>query len=860
MYFKGVNIFDIDFHINNLDTIYSHTKEEGDKEKLKEHMRLTHKYFLKIMEYKNLDLVFKNIENSFLTKEGKLLVDMWKELIINAIYLHDIGKINVNFQYTIMKNERYKDEIFVTSRHSMLSACIYFDYYLEKIISLGLEEEELLLLLIFLVLNTYIISKHHSFLGAFEDFKETFYSYYKTYFEKQKNIYKEYNRGLKTNPEQIKNIFKVTYNKMKNLEEERMWSSVDTYIYTKLIFSLLVTSDFYATSHYKTDKSIDDIGIIDDYRYYFDIYKSSNIYKNINKYKRHLKNEEENPFEKNNINQLRTEIFLEAEENLIKNKKDNIFYLEAPTGSGKTNTSINLAFNLIKLNQNLNKIFYIFPFNTLVEQTKDSLDKVFQNHDDIKKQIAVINSLTPIQTEDIDETNQQVMVTGYPQKIDYEKSLLNRQFLHYPMVLTTHVNFFNYLFGNSKESVFPLSHIANSVVVFDEIQSYKNYIWKEIILFLKKYSEILNIKIIIMSATLPKLDIMLDNKVGFVDLIEKRNVYYDNPLFRDRVKIDYSLLDKNQKNIEQEIVKKIVELSIKPNKILIGLISKKTALKIFKQIQEEYKRQKIDKEVLLMTGDDSKIERKLIIDKVKEETNITLVATQVVEAGIDIDMDIGFKDISILDSEEQFLGRINRSCTKNNSIVYFFNLDKASTIYKKDYRKNKSVTLQQDEIRGILKDKNFDNYYRTIMKMIQDDLNRHNDRNIDNFRLNTILKLNYNQITERMKLIDDDRKEYQIFLNREIEDFNGNKILGEDVWRAYLDILTNNKINYAQKRVELSYIMEKMNYFIHTVNKINASYQDVVGDIFYIADGEKYFTNNKFDRELFDKASRFEFI
>lgn len=66
-----------------------------------------------------------------------------------------------------------------------------------------------------------------------------------------------------------------------------------------------------------------------------------------------------------------------------------------------------------------------------------------------------------------------------------------------------------------------------------------------------------------------------------------------------------------------------------------------------------------------LSGDDSIAERKRILDKVKKATDtIILVSTQVIEAGVDIDMDIGYKNISKLDSEEQFLGRINRSCKK----------------------------------------------------------------------------------------------------------------------------------------------------------------------------------------------------
>lgn len=48
-----------------------------------------------------------------------------------------------------------------------------------------------------------------------------------------------------------------------------------------------------------------------------------------------------------------------------------------------------------------------------------------------------------------------------------------------------------------------------------------------------------------------------------------------------------------------------------------------------------------------------------IIEKLSKLKSVILVATQVIEAGVDIDMDIGYKDCSKLDSEEQFMGRIN---------------------------------------------------------------------------------------------------------------------------------------------------------------------------------------------------------
>ena len=79
-------------------------------------------------------------------------------------------------------------------------------------------------------------------------------------------------------------------------------------------------------------------------------------------------------------------------------------------------------------------------------------------------------------------------------------------------------------------------------------------------------------------------------------------------------------------------------------------------------------------------------------------------------------MDIGYKDISRLDSEEQFMGRINRSCKKKGCIVYFFNYDDARKIYKNDARLNNGKTLEDDDIKEILENKNFSKFYEAVFE------------------------------------------------------------------------------------------------------------------------------------------------
>ncbi|MBK6948879.1 MAG: hypothetical protein IPH16_13240 [Haliscomenobacter sp.] len=63
-----------------------------------------------------------------------------------------------------------------------------------------------------------------------------------------------------------------------------------------------------------------------------------------------------------------------------------------------------------------------------------------------------------------------------------------------------------------------------------------------------------------------------------------------------------------------------------------------------------------------------------------------LITTQVVEAGVDIDMDLGFKNVSLIDSDEQLAGRVNRNVGKENCEVYLFRLNDATILYGKDYR------------------------------------------------------------------------------------------------------------------------------------------------------------------------------
>ncbi len=862
MYFDDNMIVDIQKIIGCKHEFYAHLNKDSSKsiedirkETLKEHTDLCISYFKKIVSDKRMENTFLNFEDNYFKDMSQTGRKMFRRLLVNTIGFHDIGKINPNFQNTKMDNmlgKYAKTFSGIGSEHSLLSSVLYIDYFIEEILSLSNEDGRLILMSI-MMFNAYAISRHHSNLDGFNEFLSKFNEGEKgieiinTFKENDmNNIYRK-NFLLSEN-----RIVKVCgYIKKKYFNEADDEKSIYLYAYERLIYSLLVCCDFYATSEFMNKTIISDFGEIRNIDEFYKIYKDTDVYKSIREYEDTKYKKSKDLSNEKNINVLRTEMFLDAERELLKNIDENVYFLEAPTGSGKSNTAFNLSFKLFEEDKNLKKIYYVYPFNTLVEQNLNILNKTFGNNKAAMDNIAVINSIYPIK-EDNKYVEYDSGKNGDEKDFSYkyyEKALLNRQFLNYPVILTTHVSLFSTMFGENKEDAFAFHQLANSVIVLDEIQSYKNTIWTEIISFLKGFAKILNIKVIIMSATLPDLNMLAVNTNSVCSLIKDREKYFSNPQFKDRVIVNYDLIDSG--NPLQDLYEHVLRNSSRNKKILIEFIKKQSAYEFFKMLNEE----ELDSTVLLMTGDDNSIERDRIIkelsSKKSEENAVILVATQVIEAGVDIDMDIGYKDISKLDSDEQFMGRINRSCRKNGE-VYFFNLDKTDKIYKEDFRVNKDFSLLDDIMREILKNKKFSEYYKMVLEMIKKSNNSLNDDNIHKFFKENVWRLNFKEVSQRMKLIEDNNWNMSVYLARNIDEDNIH-LNGIKVWNEYKKLLHDSKMNYSEKQVKLSNIRSKMNYFIYEIKKnFDLPYNDKIGELYYIENGEKYFENGKLDKERFN--------
>ena len=816
----GYSLIDLDEILKNTDILYAHKKVVDGKveyETLKEHSSLVMKYFKEIDNAKHISESVKKATEHILRDYKQLIEDKWGNFIydmfVNAVYLHDVGKSNPAFQWKAMDNDNFLHTGEGNSQHSLPSAAIFCDIFYKKVEGTGSKSKCNILKALINGFG-YIISRHHSDIGDFS--------------------YKDLSNA-------VGNMSKTSaFDSYKGSAEisiwegdEKFYKSEYLYILLKLLYSVITACDFAATYEFMNGVKAD---IADDV----------NINELINKYENSdiVKTIRENingNIKAEGINVLRTEIFAECERNINKNKDKYIYYLEAPTGSGKTNTSINIAAKLMK-NCGLKNVFYVFPFNTLAEQTSEVMKFWDENRD-----FVVINSSVPIGEKNSDENQ------------DYEKVYFNYQFANFPVVITSHIRLFDAMFGEKRTESIWLYKLCNSVIILDEIQSYKNDIWSRFINLLYKFAVVFNFKVVIMSATLPRLDELVHNcdEGKICSLIESKK-YYENRLFKNRVNLNFDYLN-GKKKIE-EAVDIIVDIHKrdKSKTILVECISKKTARECFERIKEA-----VDDDIVVaeLTGDDNKAVRRNIIKRIKAREINIVVATQVIEAGVDIDMDIGFKDISTLDSEEQFIGRINRSC-KREGIAYFFDCDNAYSIYQGDVRLEYGIN--NGEMQKLLVDKNFNEYYKKVINKLKGIAESSDyNKNDDNFKA-MVQQLQFKKVDSNTRLIT--TLSYQVVLNYECC-YEGVIYKGSDVWSKYKEILSNkDNMSYGECKIKLSHVLSILDLFTFNIigNKERAEihgFTDNIGSYFYYEDGEKYITEDgKFNREKYKEDNGSEFI
>ena len=695
-------------------------------ESLEEHIDLVNKTALKLIKVQNLEPLIVDLIHDFCCQikfsDIKLTGDFLKKVFISTIVFHDYGKINENFQFEKMQNPLFKPKASsIGSQHSILSAYLFLNYYISKATKLFKEpKEQIKIARIICAFSDSILRHHSSVIDLKEIDNPDISSELEEYlpFVGMRNSFKQIETVLRTKKGFQQKIYSSNNNK-----------DYPLYTLIKLNFSLLTAADYLATLCYHNEISLPEAsdqkwwGILSDQRKIelFDKFLVSAPYnkqalsepeklttKSIDTYKKRSQI---------NMNALRSIILGEVIQNLRKHNQEKLFYLKAPTGAGKTNISLAASIELLSKDKTLNKVFYVFPFTTLITQTYKSIIETLGLKTD---ELVQLHSKS-----EWNKRNQEEKSDGLYQA-DWENHIENL-FVHYPFTLLSHIKFFDVLKGNKKETNYLLHRFSNSVVIIDELQSYNPKFWEHINYFITHYANALNMRFVLMSATLPEIGkLTLDPKQKWIDLISNPQQYFQNKNFSGRVIFDYSLIEENE-NIDLNILTAFI--ADKGNqyatensgsvKVIVEFIKKQTASDFYLKVTEDESYN--DYTVLILSGTILNPRREEIVNNLQCENwlannpKVLIISTQVVEAGVNIDMDLGFKDTSLIDSDEQLAGRVNRNAKKDNSKVYLFNLDKEDNIYRGDPRiEFQRTEINLEEHKHILEKKEFNRLYDKI--------------------------------------------------------------------------------------------------------------------------------------------------
>lgn len=372
---------------------------------------------------------------------------------------------------------------------------------------------------------------------------------------------------------------------------------------------------------------------------------------------------------KSNINNIRNEIRRSVLKNIRdpKNINQTIFTLTAPTGTGKTLTSLSAALILrnklkaaFKL-KNEPRIIYSLPFTSIIDQNYDVFDRVLSQIKDFEKSeseyLLKHHYLSEIfyKTGSIDE------------EIDVDESLALIESWESEIIVTTFIQLFYTLIGYKNRSLKKFHNIVNSIIILDEVQNIPIEYWRLVEEILTAITTYFNCRIILMTATKP-----LIFEVGtYKELVDDYESYFNmEELNRVCLKID---------SVRRQIPEFCNSLDDwSKNSYLFVLNTINSSLEFYKTIIDRIQELGLAFKVCYLSTNIIPKERRQRIEKIKEAINngqkIVVVSTQLIEAGVDIDCDCVYRDMGPLDSIIQVAGRCNRNKRLEQSDMYLLNL------------------------------------------------------------------------------------------------------------------------------------------------------------------------------------------
>lgn len=779
---------------------YSHSEPEWIS--LKEHLKYVGDKSKEIIESKEFDGVDK-------------------EVIADIAYLigiaHDFGKYTSFFQ-----NKLKGYPIGEESNHGFVSALFAFELVKSYLKARKTENEAPYR---FLPLIAYFVVKHHhgdlkSIEGAVDAEK---------LFSGFRNISKQL-RDIKGNKNEIEEVYTLllqdygiqteelfvdleryekgieNFNNIKPLVKEldksaffirhKKYRHIKYYLLVQLLYSVLIDAD---KKHAGRVREIERKGFSD---ILVERYLSEEGFKR--------ENESE-------INPIRVEIRKSVLKNVEKGYKNHkIFTITAPTGAGKTLTSLSAALklrNLLKNELNLEyepRIIYSLPFTSIIDQNFEVFDHVLNQTKDFEENqsqyLLKHHHLSEIfyKTADIDKEK------------DVDENLALIESWESEIIVTTFIQLFHTLIGYKNRSLKKFHNIVNSIIILDEVQNIPIEYWNLVRKVLIAMTEYFNCRIILMTATKP----LIFEEGEYKELVDDYEKYFES----DELNRVCLHIASEGKQIS-DFCGGLSDWS--KNSYLFVFNTIGASLEFYDEIKNRIK--ELGFRLYYLSTNIVPKERRKRIEEIREliknNQKVVVISTQLIEAGVDIDCDCVYRDMAPLDSIIQVAGRCNRNKRSEIGKVEVVDLSKIDEKGKEkkyaDYIYDK-VLLKI--VRDLFKDKR-EIMEKDFLEMVNEYFKEARAKSrMEKELIKSIYELYfYDKTPDETKrkpisefaLIKEDYYKLDVFI--EVDD------KAREVWEEYEEIKNNKNLEPYERKKEFLKVKRQFYDYVISIPQIYAS-------------------------------------
>ena len=325
-----------------------------------------------------------------------------------------------------------------------------------------------------------------------------------------------------------------------------------------------------------------------------------------------------------------------------------LFSLTVPTGGGKTLTSLAFALDHA-IAHGLERVIYVIPYVSIIEQTAAVFRKALGDGD------AVLEHHASFDWKGLDDPTES------------ERLKLAAQNWDRPVVVTTAVQFFESVFANRPSKCRKLHRLAKSVIILDEAQMLPLHLMRPCLAMLKELARGYGASVVFCTATQPALKRGAKGD-GFpapegLDPAEVTELAPDPPRLYEafrRVKVeDAGTLDDSA----------LVEALRERDQVLAIVNNRRHARALFDRLEGAEGR-------AILTTWMTPAHRRAVLAKVRQRlqdgTPVRLVATSLIEAGVDVDFPVVWREAAGIDSIAQAAGRCNREGRRETGEVFVF--------------------------------------------------------------------------------------------------------------------------------------------------------------------------------------------